>query len=167
MVNNIANIDISFSVPISSFSVFYLLLGKYLYDETPRMMQNKLKCVCVMIIFTALILIINYFVYGGGVYLGYNSPLIATVAAIIFILFKGVNIENKGLLWKLDRLCFGGYLIHPLFINFAYKLLKATPLDAKRMHLFATIGYWLIFVICSFEASWVMSLIKPLKKWIL
>ena len=173
-LNSVLNITIAFVIPIKSFAVFYCLLGKYLYERTPKILQDKRICTLIFIVSVIFVIGLNYATSTDNKeYFGYSSPLIVLMASAIFIMLKGCggivgshqNIET--LLWKLDRLCFGVYLIHPVFINFVYKFVKVTPLNMEKLYPLATVGFWLIFVTCAFAASWVMNLIKPLRKWIL
>lgn len=101
-------------------------------------------------------------------YVGYSSPIIAALSVVVFMLFKGLQIDDRWTerLWKIDRLCFGVYLIHPLFINFVYKFLKVTPVSFDKYCLMVPV-FWIFFVCCGISASWAMSRIKPLKKYVL
>ncbi len=162
------SVDIAFEIPIQSYTVFYVLLGEYLYGEKQILVQYKKMCLGILIVLCVFVGLINkyYFLY-SGILLGYNSPLIAVIAALIFLLLKGCSIKNINHLWKLDRLCFGVYLIHPVFINFTYKFTKITPLSVGKLYPFAIVLFWIFFVICSFITSWFMYNIKPLKKYVL
>lgn len=40
------------------------------------------------------------------------------------MLFQNIDWDNKNT-WGMDRLCFGAYLLHLVFIHTAYKYLKA------------------------------------------
>ena len=166
--NSFFEIDIAFGISITSFEVFYMLLGKYLYDEVPGILKYKKVCGLFLVPSLLLLIIVNYFsVPHGGRYLGYDSVLIVVISAMIFILIKGVRVGNMDMLWKVDRLCFGVYLIHPVFINFVYKFLKMTPLEAGNIYPVAIIGFWIFFVICSFVASWIMNKIRLLRVHVL
>lgn len=174
-VNQLFKCEIAFSVPITSFSVFYVLTGKYLVDEIPGWLKNKKCNVVGFIILISINIIINIVTYpNGGDFLGYDSPVIAIMAIIVFVTIRmelkaGNCNTNKWLLsvdklWKIDRLCFMVYLIHPLFINFIYKFLGFTPLLFEKLYMVMSIVFFLIFVMLSFTASWIMSLIKPIRK---
>ena len=168
IVNNLFRIKIAFYIPISSFLVFYVLLGKYMYDKTPGILKYKKICVGILAIAFAVLIIINrYTVPHGDTWLDYHSPLIVIITTVMFALFKNIAINKMDRLWRIDRLCFGVYLVHPVFINFFYKGLKITPLNANKYYLLAIFLFWIVFVVCSFLTSWIMSLIKPLKKYVL
>ncbi len=168
IVNSIFKISIAFEIPIISFPIFYLLLGYQLNEEMSNKLYNKKICAisllaCIMLLIAANV----YLLPNGSTFLNYNSPLIVVITILVFSLIRGIKVKNAQRLWQIDRLCFGVYLVHPIFINFTYKFLKITPLSAGRGYLFTTIVFWLIFVLCSFIASWVMGQVKLLKKYIL
>ena len=99
--------------------------------------------------------------------MSYQSPVNVLATVSVYVLVVGCVSGKCGeKLWKIDRLCFGVYLIHPLFIQFTYKFLKVTPVrfSAWVPLIFA---FGIAFVVIGFLASWLMSLIKPMKKYIL
>lgn len=161
---------VRFETPIKSVHVFYFLLGKYLDDKTPDFLQNRKKNVSILLAVIALKALLTIFSmrYSIGIDTGRNSITTAAMAVLIFCSIKGCKAPiNHAVLWNVDRLCFGVYLIHPLFIHFLYQYLRFTPLSFGGGWAVSLIGFWIFFAIASFGASWVMSLIKPLKKYIL
>lgn len=161
IVNQCRNISIAFSIPIVSFSVFYVLLGKYLYDEMPRLFQSKGICAGILIVCSVWMILMNKLTFPDGLsYLAYGSLPSVVNATMIFALFKGSRGKKTERLWKMDRLCFGVYLIHPVFVNFAYKFLRFTPLEAGKWYPLAMIGFWLFFTLCALIGSWVMRKVK-------
>lgn len=100
------------------------------------------------------------------IWTSYNSPLIAILASSIFILFERYNGYESNIIWKIDRLCFGVYLIHPLFIQFVYRFLKIIPVNFNTYPII-TIMMFTFFTICAFLSSFIMRLIKPLKNYVL
>lgn len=159
---------IEFSIPFT-YPIFYFLTGHYISINKPVILCHKNFNVIAILIMSALIAV---FVYTGVplALLGNSGPMTAIISIFIFSSFticenKWKNV-NSDLVWKFDRLCFGVYLIHPVFIQFAYRFLKLTPASFEMYYL-AIIPFFIIFTVCSFFASWVMSLIKPLKKYIL
>lgn len=69
-------------------------------------------------------------------------------------------------IWKIDRLCFGVYLIHPVFIQFVYRMLKINPCSF-RLYWMAAMLFFAAFAICSFAASFIMQLIPWLRRNVL
>ena len=93
--------------------------------------------------------------------------MITFLSIAVFCLFIGAKSKNTELLWKIDRLCFGVYLIHPVFINFIYKFLKLTPIAFDNFYPIATVVFWAFFAVSSFVGAWIMYQIPILKKYIL
>lgn len=114
----------------------------------------------------ALIWILNSMSWNPKVWTSYDSPVIGVLAAVVFLMFVSKEWREKSWLWRVDRLCFGAYLIHPLFIQFVYRFLKITPIRFK-IYPVMTLLFCLIFVCLSFLASWIMRKIKILKKYVL
>lgn len=164
LAENMMDLSIAFEIPIAANTVVYLFLGKYLSEKLPKFLEKKISVV---------LYLATSFVLAAGVYrstnsensLEYFAPVYAT---LIFALCRNIHVSDKirPLIWKIDRLCFGVYLIHPLFINFAYKFLRVTPISFECYGLMTGV-FFLLFTICSFGASLVMSMVPVLKKHIL
>lgn len=103
---------------------------------------------------------VNVFEFKSEAWVQYDSPIIAVLAVSIFGLFITRKWKNIRFLWTVDRLCFGAYLIHPLFIQFTYRFLKVTPINFS-LYLIVTVLLALFFIGLSFAAPWIMR-----KKWI-
>jgi surface polysaccharide O-acyltransferase-like enzyme len=111
------------SIPINSVYVFYLLLGHYLHRY--EVMTKKKSLVLLGIFGISVVLSITSDA-GRIIKLGYASPFIILGACAVFCLARSRNKKSK-ISSALSPLCFGIYLIHPLFINIAYKFLKLVP----------------------------------------
>ncbi len=161
-------LSFEFSVPFT-YPVFYLFAGYYISSYKPTVLCNKALNTTVILLLTAAVFIMGY----NNIPLhcfSYTGPLTAVMSAAMFGNFTVCTGNNKPvhseLIWKIDRLCFGAYLIHPVFIQFAYRFLKFTPASFE-MYYIAMILFFIVFTVCSFAASWIMSLIKPLRKYVL
>lgn len=160
---------ISFTAPIA-YPIFYFVLGYYFKKAPVTCKVLKLsQFVSALALITIALFVVcgNYEQFAGD----YKSPVIALSALGIFLTFMSKNISLNSekkikFLWELDRLCFGVYLIHPVFIQFAYRHLKLTPCSFE-LYWFAAIVFFLAFLILSFAGSFFLSLIPPLKKHIL
>lgn len=160
--------DIAFNLPISGFTFFYVLIGAYLFEYSPKIFSSKLINLLAILIVAVARGAYAFYVYPAGISrLDYSSPLTAILAVLIFSLFKNVKAEMNGSLWRLDRLCFAVYLVHPLFINFAYKYLKLSPVHFGKAAILSLLVFFLIFSVLSFFASWVLNRITVLKKYVL
>lgn len=174
IINQINSVHIAFQLPVT-YTIFYVLLGKYLSDlyeedDLPQWAKNKKLCILGVVVTAVLVVIGCIVLYtDADCYFGYASPLIALMAVLIFCLFRGAEVQEnwKGGLWELDRMCFGIYLIHPVFINFFYKYLKLSPSSFGGLYPVGVIVFWMLFVFFAVIASWIMGLVKPLRKWIL
>lgn len=170
IIKAFTGIEIAFSVAIGAYSVFYLFLGKYLIDGIPHLLNNR-KIVGVLLGISASCVVgMNFFLYPNATaYVGYNSPVIALISSLVFILLRGTVVSSRhvDLLWSIDRLCFGAYLIHPVFTNFVYKFLHFTPLSFGICYPIAVIVFWFVFAFCGFGLSKLLSYIMPLKKYVL
>ena len=160
VINNIFDITIFFSIPIGSYTVLYFVTGKLLYQVSFNNKYKKFFSSLVLIVLSLLVVLIN--ANGDNRYLGYDSPIVGGMAVCIFIIIKGIDIKNSGLLWKFDRLCFGVYLIHPVFINMFYKFFKITPLCFGEEYLVGVFFFWLGFIAVSYLTSYFMSKVKIL-----
>lgn len=123
-LESIFKIEIGFHIPITGIYVFYLLIGRYIYEsniETNKWMN--------VLFFISLISII-VFAY-LGISLTYENPITVLYGSMLFILMKK---NNKHLIkiYKyggniLSSTTFGIYIIHMVFLNFIYKYLKISP----------------------------------------
>jgi surface polysaccharide O-acyltransferase-like enzyme len=124
-------------VPINSVYVFYLLLGYYVHYNEVEIKDGVLfGLIMIYVLYAGFMPLNRSFVLlenGGHLILtGYNSPIVVMATFCIFCFFRQRNKTDKGL--RFNRimditapLCFGIYLIHPLFINFLYKFANFSP----------------------------------------
>lgn len=168
IMDELIGTDIAFSIPVT-YPVFYVILGKYLSDNPPRVIKYKTYTLLLLAGTCVLVFLIEVtsLEHTNGL-TAYNSVLTVWISMLVFWLFRGSYLPEKWqtVLWRIDRLCFGVYLIHPVFIHLMYKLFKITPISFKWYRVM-TIVFLCGFVMLSFAMSWIMSLIKPLKKYIL
>lgn len=162
-ISELIDIEIAFKSQVL-YPIFYVLLGHWLYNNRNR--YSKKKSVFLMLFVIIVICVINLMDWNCSIWTRYDSPLIAILASTIFILFVTKYWRNFGCLWSIDRLCFGAYLIHPLFIQFTYRFLNITPL-VTNLYPIMTIVLFFIFVFLSFLSSWMLRKNKIIKKYIL
>lgn len=161
---NLLGLNSAFELPIGTYILFYPLLGFYLDNYGIKALDRKWLDGILTICCFSIICVLSYTEWNGADSILNVLYLILTISA--YGLIKGVEVKNSERLWIIDRLCFGVYLIHPFFINIAYKALHLTPAQF-RPNLLAVILFWIVFSAISFAASWLMSLINPLKKYVL
>lgn len=131
MLSDLIGVKITFSIPLT-YPVFYVMLGYFFKKYTGKWKTRY--CFVGIFFVLALFIVADYFDLASDVLTAYDSPLTAILAALIFIAFK--NIDGEGiaepkarLLWNMDRLCFGVYLVHPVFVQFVYRVVKITPVN--------------------------------------
>lgn len=165
-INAMAGLDIAFTLPLTTYSLFYLLMGYYIHNKKPEWAKKKWMAIIGIVASGSVIIAVG--LAGGSLapIMSYSSPVAVMFTISIFILFQRIERPSTERLWKIDRLCFGVYLIHPLFIQFCFKYLKVLP-TGNSLYPVISIVFAIVFIFISFIASWIMSLIKPMKKYIL
>ena len=149
--------NLNFTYPFSGIYLFYFVFGYYLLKYikiTPRLSA------------AAAVVTAGFLIVDMGFLkifrVSYDSPFIVLLSACLFLTASGSGVRVS---WMSAHrnLCFGIYLVHPVFLNFFYKFLDTTPLD---------LGYggiplfWAGTFFCSCLVSWVMQKISPLKKYV-
>lgn len=162
-INTLFSIKLQFNIPFT-YALFYLLCGYYFYTNSIRTWICGVV-ICVMMAIIALCAYSNPII--GLRCLDYSSPIVALLAISLFCCFKKLqNIKGSRALWKIDRLCFGVYLMHPLFIQVFYRILGFTPVKFSTYHVDTFLIYWIV-VVLSFELCFVVNKIPVINKYIL
>lgn len=166
LIDNLCGTTIAFELPVSTYPLFWLMLGNYLTWYNPKWALKP--WVPIIGIMTMVPLVIAVVIMRGpfGAIMSYDSPVNVILAGSIFVLFLKIKKNRTKRLWTIDRLCFGVYLIHPVFIHFTYKYLNWTPIGCAMFPVLCIV-YALVFIVLSFISSKIMSLISPLNKYIL
>ena len=179
-VNRITGARIAFSVPLG-YPVFYVLTGYYV-----TRFGKRLAGAAYAVPIAALIALLIVFAVTGtasGEWELYDDPLQAVLSILIFSAVccgrtgethtehaagtqPGPRTRRELILWRIDRLCFGAYLVHPVFIHFCYRFLKITPVSFGNPYA-ASVGFAAVFILAGFAASRLFSLIGPLRKHVL
>lgn len=142
--------------------LFTYLLGYWLCWKAPQKIYgNKILLTTVIILCTGIIIAKCY--YGSDVY-GYATPVVICLASALFLLFKSLNVNWKPAN-KLSPYCFGIYLVHTIFINFAYKFLNIDEELVVPIHHF--IAFFLLFTLLSLFSTYILMKIPFMKKHVL
>ena len=164
LIRDVFGVSIAFSIPLT-YPVFYLLMG-YLIKKH----LNRIPAVAAIIGFVTgavLLIVLTVLIRKPGLY-EYHSPFVVAMGLGVFVFFLRLKLKGNDFVWKLDRLSFGVYIIHPVFIHVVYRLVKITPLKFGEIGYVAMIPVFAAaFLVISFVCVWVMMLIKPLKKYVL
>lgn len=161
---SVFNIDIAFKIPVNGFPLIYFMIGAVISKINLTRYRKLINISCVLILLSVLFLIIfndnlKYFNYSDG---------IATFfyAVSIFMLFtvNKLKINKKEeMIYKIDRLCFAVYIIHPFFINMSYKMLKISPINYKHIYV-ALFVLYILFTFCSFLSAYLMKKVWIIRK---
>lgn len=167
IINAAFGISLAFKIVFPLFPWFYIFVGKYI-DKFTLIGSKRLSAVLAAAALTGVALCVRW----GGTELAsaIKKCFIALAAVFIFQTLYSANFrfaeKYTRIIWKLDRLCFGVYLIHPVFIHLTYRYFNISPtrFGNSAVSIFV---FFALFCGLSFAASRLMSLIKPLKKYVL
>lgn len=169
MINNLLNIKIGFTLPISTIYPLYYILGYYI-GTSKKEINNSL--IYMSIIIPTIIIICSTIIA-----INYNNTIIMTLSdyysICIVILSIGLFLlGKKNSKWTdksynkvvkvLSRTSFGIYIIHMVFINIIYKVLKLNPFT----NILNFIIISLLVTGLSFISSYIMTKIPILNKYI-
>lgn len=164
-MNDLLGLEIAFKLPVTTYPLFFLLVGHYIFNEKPAWADHTALAVAGTGMCVVIIILVGITGRSLATVMSYSSPVAAVFAMSIFSLFNKIHFPANQTVWRIDRLCFGVYLIHPLFIQFCYKFLHIVPIG-NNTYPISSLVFAIGFTAIAFTASWVMSLIKPLKKYI-
>ena len=148
---------LGFTYPFAGIYLFYYVAGYYLRDCVEWSWKIGGAVAAVM----GVILIVNGFCLQLFP-VSYDSPWIVLMSMGIFLAVSRANVSGSW--FSVHRgLCFGIYLIHPVFLNFFYKFLHITPL---RIGYAGILIFWILTFVLSCVAAQIMIMIPPLRKYV-
>lgn len=179
-------------LPDSSIYLFYYLCG-YLFaeksigrnvpvDSAKASKASALRRGIMSAVLAATVLIlvgmaVSRLAGNYPVQMAYNYPFTVLLSPALFYLTReAVDWRSNekagsgqkaptGIVTKISSLCFAVYLVHPLFVNIAYKFLHITPLDFP-----IGVSLPLFFVVIlglSISFAWVLRRIPGMTKYVL
>ena len=173
-VETLLGVKDGFALPLDGIYPFYYLCG-YLYATRKKEPGKREETVSFLLFVTMLLVQIGCrFMEGYQVDMAYGYPL--TILAAIFLFDYGWVREKKrkrktesgrwrqAVSW-LCPLCFGIYLIHPIFLNFFYKFLKITIMDFRLF--VGIVAFFLVTLVGSVAGTWLLRKIPFLRKYVL
>lgn len=93
--------------------------------------------------------------------------LIQAVAIYCVSKKKLINVKPGKMVQQISRCSFGIYLVHPLYVNLIYKLLKITPTNFLIFNTFsAVLILWLLVFFLSFFTVIILLRLPILKKYL-
>jgi len=118
LVPNIENfISIGFDIPMSGY-LFYVSFGgaiaKCKFDKKINILAYSLL----------LLSVIYIIFFTNGNLLGYKNLVVCIMAISIFVITVGIEMKSNKMLLRIAECTWGMYLIHPLFINIANKMMN-------------------------------------------
>lgn len=160
---------IAFEMPLK-YPFFYFVTGGFIKNHTSGL-KNKTWG---KIAFCCIIAVISLHLCGIDKEFSdsYWAPITVLYSISVFCFFierkeKPLSEQKILALWKLDRLCFAVYLIHPIFIQFTYRKLGYTPMIFSNFFEISTLVLFSIFLLLSFTFSYILNSIPIFRKHIL
>lgn len=169
IVSHYCNFELGVELPFNSVYCVYMLLGFWIDSGTIKI-PKKLSILGIIvspIIITGLSVAEQLNWMDSSVWVGYSSPLIAAFAISCFGFAKNVDVvkETKvntpAIIEVLGKYSFGIYIIHMLWINILYKLLKISPFVPNALLGFMVM--WILVIVASVVSSAIMKKIPILK----
>ena len=159
--------------PKVSVYIFYALLG-YAVHKYNFSLNNKVSW-CILVgyfLYTSLIQLDSKFLMKDNAMLktlGNDSPIVLLSTLAIFSLSKNFFSKKNRKIGKITKflspLTFGIYVLHPVSVNFCYKVLKFTPEYMPLcVSFFATLFITFAF---SIIATWILRKIPIVKRYFL
>ncbi len=164
------------AIPVQGVYVFYYLLG-YVYAVRKKERRPWEGGICLGAFFLLLVLQMgSRFLEGYDLDMAYAYPPTLLSAVLLFdgawaLSRRGTSRISQGTFrlgqfaMAFSPLCFGIYLMHPVFLNLFYKFLKISIMNFRFY-----VGVPLFFCIAFFgaaAATWIARLIPPIRKYVL
>lgn len=151
-LNDIFNIKIAFNTIEISGYLFYYFYGYYLYKYD---ISNKFKIVNYLISFLSIIYVFYLAKKNASLTLlfGYTTFIPFIFASSLVLLFKNkdINLKTKNFIHSIGMCNLGIYVLHQLFINIIFKVLKI-----KYIVSYPCLGL-IIYTIIVFTVSYICS----------
>lgn len=156
-IKQTAGFELGITYPFSGIYLLYYVSGYYLLryvKGSPRLYLFLSAAAAAAI--TADTMFLKLF------RISYDSPLIVLLAAGLFLSAANSRVRIP---WMSHHrnLCFGIYLLHPVFLNLFYKLFHITPLDFGYAGILL---FWAATLLLSCLGSQIMQQVPPLRKYV-
>lgn len=163
------------AVPAGGIYLFYYLMGFVFKDADNRNCNTgkyRKGLICVLLVAILSILAGTFISRISGNYsiqMAYNYPFTVILSILLFMIAGSVEVngqnKNTFLNKEISEMCFGVYLLHPLFINICYKGLNITPLDYPVW--FSVPVFWGVIAGLSFISIYILRKIPFFRDYII
>lgn len=171
-INKYLDADVLPVLPDTCIYVFYYLCG---YLVVRRAGEAKKETgipkwvLPVVIAVLAVGMVSNRMLTKQQIQMAYDYPFTVAFAVLLFVWAANrkwkLSEKSAGIWARLSELCFAIYLIHPVFVNVAYKFLHVTPLDYP---LYVSLPlFWIVNLVLAAICAWVLRQLPVLRKYVL
>lgn len=181
-LNKLLNISSIPVLPDEGIYLFYYLAGylfaikqvgtgKDIESEKGLLTKNGncQRAVSVSLILLLAGMVFSRVVMHFSLQMAYNYPFTVLLAVLLFRFAQGRTwqLTGKSMQWwqQMGSLCFGVYLVHPVFANFYYKFLHLTPLDYSIG--LSLLCFFIAVLLPAVLLSWLLHRIPILRKYVL
>lgn len=160
-----------FAFPDYGIYLFYYLCGYVVFCGKKSKGERKgiFTAALVGILLLCAGLIASRLIGDYHLQMAYNYPFTVVLSLLLMVAFANAQLSeaSKGadLLKAGSDLCFGIYLIHPVFLNIFYKFLGWTPLS---FYIGVSLPVFFVGVLAlAFIGAWILRKIPAIKKYVL
>ncbi len=145
--------------------VFYFLLGHYAFRWVS--LDARLAVICVVLTIAGCVVQVSYVLGGsyGAWVRGPASPFVTALSLLVFLSFKrwlDRPYKPNGVVALLSSYSLGIYVLHPLFLNVAYKALGLGPWSMPPV--IFEVGMWSFAFFGSVAMMWVLRKIPGVRR---
>ncbi len=167
-------------LPDGSIYLFYYVFGYCLHREERKASASHML-VWGVVIPVVLGEMVRYRMFrGGSLQMAYNYPLTVILSVGIMLFAMSLqqchrnkkSLEERPVLNVIKKLIswmagysFTIYMIHPVFLNIFYKVLRVSPVDYPVM--ISLPVFFVVTLLCSVIGAWILHKITPLQKYVL
>lgn len=153
-------------LPDGGIYLFYYLCG-YLFAVTEKKERTgKKSAQLIMLLCLFAGMMCSRLLGDYSVQMAYNYPFTVVISLLFMNLACESNLIRESVaITRMSVLCFGIYLVHPVFLNVIYKLFGISLLDFPIW--FSLPGIFLTVLLLSGIVAWVLYQIPLLRKYVL
>lgn len=143
------------SLPLGGYCSYVCLGGMVAYGDFGKKEKYYSLVLCALAF-------VGMFFFNIEEYMGYLKLPTSLIAFSIFLFISDLDIQSSKLLLEISKCTWGIYLIHPLFINVAVKILK---IDFFKFIPFFSISiFGIVVLLLSFGTTLILRKIPLIKK---